>query len=78
MRKRLISLFKEEFKSVLNANGFSHIVESKQFVLPMVIHRIFKGSSLLRILENVCRAIGLTTVLGSPVMLMAERRAKGS
>jgi ubiquinone/menaquinone biosynthesis C-methylase UbiE len=71
---RTYTLFShKELKTVLHAHGFSEIAEYKQFFLPMVIHRIFKGGSLPRILESVCRAIGLTRLLGSPVMLRAER-----
>jgi ubiquinone/menaquinone biosynthesis C-methylase UbiE len=71
---RTYTLFtQKELKSVLNANGFPQVVEYKQFFFPMVIHRVFKGGWLLRVVENICRSIGLTRLLGSPVMLRAER-----
>ena len=71
---RTYTLFShKELKREFQSQGFSKIVEYKQFFLPMVIHRVLKGGRLPRILESVCRAIGLTKLLGSPIMLRAER-----
>ena len=45
----------------------------KQFALPMVVHRALKCAPLSAFLEGCCRAVGLTALFGSPVILRAEK-----
>ena len=45
----------------------------RQFFLPMVLHRMMKQPGLSAFLENCCRRIGLTYMLGSPVVLKLAR-----
>lgn len=55
--------------------GFGRIDEIKQFFLPMVVHRQLGGGALARTAEAVSRRLGLTALLGSPVMVRARAAA---
>lgn len=67
------SFSRGELMSVLEQNGFRFEKQVKQFFLPMVAHRIAKGSAPLRMAEGAFRITGLTAVGGSPVILRADR-----
>jgi ubiquinone/menaquinone biosynthesis C-methylase UbiE len=58
---------------VLSSHGYRKGAVSKQFVLPMALHRACGSAALLRLAESASRALGLTAAAGSPVMLRAER-----
>jgi hypothetical protein len=55
------------------AAGFRVIARRKQFALPMVMHRALRCAPLSASIEALCRAVGLTALAGSPVILRAER-----
>jgi SAM-dependent methyltransferase len=57
------------------ANGFAPSGRRPQFFLPMALHRAARSAGLSRGLEGLARAIRLTRLLGSPVILRLERRA---
>jgi SAM-dependent methyltransferase len=59
--------------AALREFGFERFSAEKQFFLPMVIHRALKRPSLSRQLEACTRWLGLTQMLGAPVILVAER-----
>jgi SAM-dependent methyltransferase len=46
----------------------------RQFALPMALHRALGSGAFSRGAEAALRALGLTALLGSPVILRAERR----
>lgn len=50
-------------------NGFVPAETQKQFFLPMVLHRMLKSRALSAALEAACRALGLTRLWGSPVIV---------
>ena len=50
-------------------NGYVPTATKKQFFLPMVLHRMLKSRALSAALEAVCRALGLTRLWGSPVIV---------
>ena len=50
-------------------NGFVPAETKKQFFLPMVLHRMLKNRAVSAGLEAVCRALGLTRLWGSPVIV---------
>ncbi len=50
-------------------NGFVPAAVQKQFFLPMVLHRMLKSRALSAALESACRALGLTRLWGSPVIV---------
>lgn len=50
-------------------HGFVPAEIRKQFFLPMVLHRMLKSRALSAALEAGCRALGLTRLWGSPVIV---------
>jgi len=55
-------------------HGFSCTCDKKQFFLPMVLHRTLRRPAISALLEGICRILGLTRLLGSPVIMLLERR----
>ncbi len=55
-------------------NGFAVTHVSKQFVLPFKLHRKLNVLRLSLAIEKLFRLIGLTKLLGSPMLIRAERR----
>ena len=62
-----------QVRAALRELGFERFSVERQFFLPMVIHRTLKRPSLSRHLEAGTRWLGLTQMLGAPVILVAER-----
>jgi len=58
----------------LRSLGFEPLGRERQFTVPMAIHRALGRVEVSRALEKFCRSTGLTPRLGSPVVLLAERR----
>lgn len=54
-------------------NGFAYADRFREFFLPMVLHRKLKSTGISNALENACRLVGLTSLLGSPVILKVVR-----
>ncbi len=72
---RTWKLFKhKEVALAFKAAGADVVSKRKQFALPMVIHRVMKSAAVSGFMEGICRAIGLTALCGSPVILRAEKR----
>lgn len=67
------SFSRSELATEFGLNAFPRTRQVKQFLLPMVVHRMGKGSMPLRAAEAVCRATGLTALAGSPVIIRADR-----
>ncbi len=63
-----------EITGEFGAHGFSPTGRRPQFFLPMALHRALRSAPVARGLEAVPRALGLTSLLGSPVILRLERR----
>jgi ubiquinone/menaquinone biosynthesis C-methylase UbiE len=59
----------EQFAS----EGFRATIEVKQFCLPMALHRLTPAAPL-RWAETALRGSGVTRLIGSPVILRADRR----
>jgi 2-polyprenyl-3-methyl-5-hydroxy-6-metoxy-1,4-benzoquinol methylase len=53
--------------------GFNVTRERGQFLFPLALHRLLKRPTASRILESLPRALGLTNLLGSPIILCATR-----
>jgi ubiquinone/menaquinone biosynthesis C-methylase UbiE len=67
---RPFTCFKEsELLEVFKSLGFIRAERYPQFFLPMVLHRTVKSPALSRAVERFCRLSGLTSLLGSPVIL---------
>ena len=68
-----LSFTHSELRAEFVRHGFESRRVVKQFFLPMVAHRLGKGSAPLRWAEGFCRASGLTALAGSPVILRVDR-----
>jgi 2-polyprenyl-3-methyl-5-hydroxy-6-metoxy-1,4-benzoquinol methylase len=62
-----------EVRAAFAARGFAVRREQPQFLLPMVLHRWIGSAGLARALELPGRLIGLRRLLGSPVIIRADR-----
>jgi ubiquinone/menaquinone biosynthesis C-methylase UbiE len=63
-----------EIGEVLSACGFEPRERRAQFLLPMVAHRRANGAASLRAIERAAKVLGITQVIGSPILLRADRR----
>lgn len=71
---RPFSLFsRNEIMSELYQHEFGRIVYKPEFFMPMVVYRILKSVVLAQISEYFFHTIGLTRLLGSPIILRAEK-----
>ena len=61
--------------AALDRSGFHVRSVHRQFVLPIAFHKAIGSPAFTRALENVLARIGLLTLFGSPVTLVAERCA---
>jgi 2-polyprenyl-3-methyl-5-hydroxy-6-metoxy-1,4-benzoquinol methylase len=68
-----ISFRPGELKALFRQCGFSRLLTRGEFFLPMVLHRSINRPTLTGRLENVSRSLGLTALLGSPVIMRATR-----
>jgi SAM-dependent methyltransferase len=64
-----------EVQATLGARGFQVIGTDRQFVLPIAFHKAFGSLALTSRIEGGLARIGLRSMLGSPVTLVAERCA---
>jgi SAM-dependent methyltransferase len=71
---RPFTVFRDrDVAEALAAGGFRVTGRRGQFVFPMALHRALRWAGAGRILEAGARGLGLTRLLGSPVILRAER-----
>jgi SAM-dependent methyltransferase len=63
-----------EIEGAFEGHGFLPTGRRPQFLFPMALHRALGSAAFARGLEGAGRALGLTRVLGSPVILRLERR----
>jgi len=63
-----------EVREAFAAAGFAESGRFGQFFLPMVLHRALRCRPLSVALEGGCRALGLTRLWGTPVILRLERQ----
>ncbi len=71
---RLYKIFTtRELEREFRAHGFTRVALRKQFFFPMGIHRALKSSGVSRILEGAARALLLTRLFGSPVVITFQR-----
>jgi len=68
------SFWPRELSEELRSFGFVRTAELKQLCLPLVLHRTLKAAAPLRGAESTFRAMGVTQLVGSPVILRADRR----
>lgn len=70
------SFSRTDLSTEFATHGFVFKEEIKQFFLPMVVHRVGKGSWPLRTAERLFRFTGLTALAGSPVILRMDREVQ--
>lgn len=66
------SFFRWQLSKVLRRHEFEVTRTWNQFILPMFLHRALHGARWLQVVERVCRSLGLTALLGSPVVMRAD------
>jgi SAM-dependent methyltransferase len=70
---RPVAVFREaDVERALAAAGFKPTGRRPQFLFPMALHRALGWAGFSRALEGGGSALGLTRLLGSPVILRAE------
>lgn len=62
-----------EIAQALARHGFAVRAPRPQFLLPMVLHRMVQSAGLSRAAEWPLQLVGLTRLLGSPVIVRADR-----
>ena len=73
---RTYTLFKRrEIAAELEINNFSAPQFTPQFFMPMVIHRSLKQVALSKGMEGVCKALQLTKLFGSPIIVKSINKA---
>lgn len=71
---RTFTIFKHnEIDDVFKAHGFTKIQRKGQFFWPMVLHRKIKSVALSKFLELIPAKLGLTKILGNPVIAIYSR-----
>ncbi len=71
--RRYLMFSPREIRTAFAAAGFRVAAESPQFLLPMVLHRATGSVAIARATEGPARALGLTRLFGSPVIVRADR-----
>jgi ubiquinone/menaquinone biosynthesis C-methylase UbiE len=64
-----------ELDDALRANGFRVVTRHRQFVLPIAFHKLLSSASATSRIERILELLGLRSLVGSPVTLLAERAA---
>ena len=62
-----------EVEAAFAGQGFRVAERRPQFTVPMAVHRALRVAALSRGMERVARAAGVTSRLGSPVIVRADR-----
>lgn len=68
------SFRKQKLAEKFQKYGFQIERSNKQFLLPMFIHRVLKGARWLQVVENAFAWTRLTSLIGSPVIIRADRK----
>jgi ubiquinone/menaquinone biosynthesis C-methylase UbiE len=63
------------FRAALAANGFRVDDVHRQFVLPIAVHKLIGSARATSAIEGMLGSVGLTSLLGSPVTIVARRIA---
>ena len=63
----------EEVRRAFAAAGYGETGRFAQFFLPMVVHRALKCRAVSAAAEGLCRALGLTRLWGTPVIVRMAR-----
>ncbi len=72
--RRYHTFWDREIEKMFNDHGFVKASEYRQFTLPMALHRLLGNSSIPQKLEIFLRKIGITSILGNPVLIRFDRQ----
>ena len=67
------SFWEGEIRAGFARHGFKATADYRQFALPMALHRLFASSGGLRNLEALMRKMGVTALIGNPVLMRFDR-----
>ncbi|MHB1131392.1 MAG: class I SAM-dependent methyltransferase [Chloroflexota bacterium] len=76
--RQYLSFREDELLAVFAAAGFRPSGRYPQFFWPIVLHRVLKQPGLSAAAEGLCRRLGLTGALGSPVIIRVSRQEIGA
>jgi SAM-dependent methyltransferase len=62
-------------QATLGAHGFRAVDSDRQFVLPIALHKAIGSLAMTSRVEGALARVGLRSILGSPVTVVAERCA---
>ncbi len=71
--RHFLAFEEDAITEIFGECGFRVVTSRRQFAIPMALHRAVGRASLTRLGESIARRTGLTHVLGSPVLMSAER-----
>lgn len=71
--RSFLSFRESELLWTFQACGFKRIDRFPEFFFPMVVHRVLKSPKLSSTIEHICQIVGLTSILGSPIILKLIR-----
>lgn len=74
MTRRFSLYDRDEIAQAFDSCGFAVTSEQPQFLLPMALYRLTRSAGFARAAEWPGRKLGLTQLLGSPVIVRADRR----
>ncbi len=72
------SYSRAELEEEFRKNGFEISAVTKQFALPMGLHRALRSAGISRFCESLLRGLGVTGLVGSPVLLCAVRKSEAA
>ncbi|MBI1871710.1 MAG: class I SAM-dependent methyltransferase [Chlamydiae bacterium] len=72
------SFHEKELLEIFKLHGFIPESRFPEFFLPMVLHRVLKSPKVSSMTEKIFRKLGLTSLLGSPVILKLVRESVNS
>ncbi|MBU1276647.1 MAG: methyltransferase domain-containing protein [Proteobacteria bacterium] len=70
-----VSFWDSEVEALFAAQGFDRPARRRQHFWPMALHRALGSGGFTKTAEGLARGLGLTALLGSPVILRMERGA---
>ena len=74
--RRFETMRRSDVSACLTSNGFAPTRHIGQFVLPMVVHRKLKQPAISGVVERAFRAVGLSSAIGTPIVMRADRRVE--
>lgn len=68
------SFLHRDVNQAFNQNGYEIVATYKQFFWPMALHRMLKNAGYSRFMEAIPRSVGLTYLMGSPVIALYRNK----